>query len=48
MAREHPQELAQVIQKALKGSEPEPPKPKAPVQPRFRSREEYLQWLSKS
>lgn len=48
MARQHPKDLASLIEKALKGSEPEPPEPKAPAPSRFRSREEYLQWLSKS
>lgn len=48
MAREHPQELAAVIQKALKGSEAEPPDPKPQPQSRFRTREEYLAWMSQN
>jgi phage head maturation protease len=52
MARDHPQDLARIIEKALKvkGSEAEPPDntPPPATPPRFRSREEYLQWLSKS
>lgn len=48
MAREHPKELAAVIQKALKGSEAERADPKPPVQARFRSREEFIAWISQS
>ena len=48
MAREHPKELAAVISKALKGSEAEPSDPKPQPQPKFRSREEYLAWMSQS
>jgi hypothetical protein len=48
MAREHPKELAAVISKALKGSEAESSDPKPQPQPRFRSREEFLAWMSQS
>jgi hypothetical protein len=48
MAHEHPQDLAAQIAKALKGSEAEPPEPKASTPPRFRTREEYLQWITKT
>jgi len=49
MALEHPKHLAAVIERALKGDKDEPveAKPQA-VLPRFRTREEYLQWLSKN
>jgi hypothetical protein len=49
MAREHPQELASRIQKALKAVEQpqESPRVSTPTaQPKFRSREEYLAWIA--
>jgi phage head maturation protease len=45
MVRKHPRELAARLQAAMKGSEAEPTQPQPS---RFRTREEYLQWLSKS
>lgn len=49
MAREHPSDLARVIERAL--HDPEAPKetpPEPAPQPRFRSREEYLAWMSQT
>lgn len=48
LAREHPGELAAVIQKALKGAEDKPLEAKPQPTPRFRTREEYLEWMSLS
>lgn len=50
MVRKDSKHLAAVIERAMKGDKDEPveAKPPQPVQAKFRSREEYLQWLSKS
>jgi hypothetical protein len=48
MAREHPQELAAVIERALKGTEAARVDPKPQADPRFRTREEFLTWISKN
>jgi hypothetical protein len=53
LAREHPRDLAAQIEKALKGvaqtgSAAEHVEPPPPTPPRFRSREEFLAWMSQS
>jgi phage head maturation protease len=48
MAREHPDNLAKVIHRALKSSpatEEKPLEEKPPATPRFRTREEWLEWM---
>jgi hypothetical protein len=49
LAREQPKHLAAVIERALKGEEDGQPRAKPePVPQRFRSREEFLEWVSRS
>lgn len=45
MAREHPSELAALIAEALRGTEA-PPVDEPRPDPRFRTREEFLAWMS--
>lgn len=48
MAREHPADLAATIERALRPATPKSTPKAAPQPPRFRTREEFLEWMSQS